>query len=168
MPTNQLASFPPQPPQTNQFASFPPQPAQWTAVQEAPQSGGWQNVQSTETRLPSSFAPVTQFQSAPHLLQQQQSFPAPVQVTEHQPAQVQVQPLKTEPVTVHVSVNSEKDEEFQNKTNSTIHPSRQNKSALGGSSGGGKRRSAPPSSRRRSPPSRRRGSSPPSSRRRPR
>lgn len=153
--TNQFAAFPPQPMQTNQLASFPPQPGmipnQWTAVTTTPNaSGGWQNVQSTETRLPASFAPVTAFSGPAPVPMNSSSFPAPkpIEVTEHKPK------LKSEPVTVHVSVNSEKDEEFKQQTNSLVHPSRARRT------GGGTKRSSPVSRRPRyaskSPPPRRR------------
>lgn len=123
--TNHFAAFPPQPMQTNQLASFPPQPGmipkQWAPVLTDPNaSGGWQNVQSTETRLPASFAPVIPFSGPAPVPMNSSSFPAPkpIEVTEHKPK------LKSEPVTVHVSVNSEKDEEFKQQTNSLVHPSR--------------------------------------------
>jgi len=153
--TNQFAAFPPQPMQTNQMASFPPQPGmipnQWTAVRTDPNaSGGWQNVQSTETRLPASFAPVIPFSGPAPVPMNSSSFPAPkpIEVTEHKPK------LKSEPVTVHVSVNSEKDEEFKQQTNSLVHPSRARRT------GGAPKRSSPVSRRPRyaskSPPPRRR------------
>ena len=85
-------------------------------------TGGWQNVQSTETRLPSSFAPVIPYQGPAPTPAVAQSFPAPtpVEVIEHQP-------LKTEPVAVHVVVNPEKEEEFKKQANSLIHPARAGK-----------------------------------------